>query len=565
MNAAGADALPFEGANPAPRELDRRQRAAVNSALWAAWGDAVGWISELTDEAGLRRRTHGRPLRGPIPWTRRIGGRGGVSVDLPAGTYSDDTQLRLAVCRAYSPAGFDPEAFSAVELTVWPCYALGGGTGTKAAAAHMVKPGSRWSANQPPNYVNSGGNGAAMRVQPHAWHAPRPPVEMLRDVMRDAVTTHGHPNGLIGAALSALAVADSLPGGEGSLAQDDGPRAWRALLDQTSLMADIPEHDPELHAYWLPNWAHPELGSWRDAVTVTIREVSREVAAVGDATRAARSLQEGYRNVLGALGLRDPARRGSGVHTVIAALALVSLTHRFSAQPDAALLCAVNELDTDTDTIATMAGAILGCSVDHRPDGPLLDSQYIASEAARIASAGQPAAASFTYPDLLAWEPPKTLADGLLDNRGELAVAGLGPADALEPPKAAPRSDFGWQWVRLHTSQTLLIKRRVSLPSATPASLPLPAPGPQRPRSTPPVTPRQHRDDATPPTRGSASSDVGSLQAALTKVRESNYDVRVIGINLARLARDEGAAIAAAYGALVAAELAALRKRDQPR
>ena len=44
------------------------------SALWAAYGDALGWISELVDEKGLNRRTLGKPLRQPIGWKRRIGG-----------------------------------------------------------------------------------------------------------------------------------------------------------------------------------------------------------------------------------------------------------------------------------------------------------------------------------------------------------------------------------------------------------------------------------------------------------------------------------------------------------
>ena len=32
----------------------------TRSALWAAYGDALGWISELTDASGLKRRTEGR-------------------------------------------------------------------------------------------------------------------------------------------------------------------------------------------------------------------------------------------------------------------------------------------------------------------------------------------------------------------------------------------------------------------------------------------------------------------------------------------------------------------------
>ena len=102
-----------------------RETRVSRSALWAAYGDALGWISELTDAAGLTRRTQGAPLDKPIAWKRRIGGRSGVTVALPRGCYSDDTQLRLATGRAIRSDGFDVEAFAKVELPLWLSYGLG--------------------------------------------------------------------------------------------------------------------------------------------------------------------------------------------------------------------------------------------------------------------------------------------------------------------------------------------------------------------------------------------------------------------------------------------------------
>ncbi len=180
-----------------PEGTSERHLPVLHSCLWAAWADALGWISELTDEAGLHRRLAGRPFR-PVPWRRRIGGRAGVTTELPAGTWSDDTQLRLAVSRSIGPQGFDVEVFARVELAVWPSYALGGGFASKtaAAAAAQARPGTRWaSANLGPEYFVAGGNGAAMRVQPHAWVGPgqRGDAELLLDVLKDTVCTHGHP------------------------------------------------------------------------------------------------------------------------------------------------------------------------------------------------------------------------------------------------------------------------------------------------------------------------------------------------------------------------------------
>ncbi len=564
-----------------PSERDGRQVAAARSALWAAWADAVGWIAELTDERGLQRRLRGRKLEGPVAWKRKIGGRGGVNLDLPAGTYSDDTQLRLAVCRSYGSDGFDPEAFSLVELTVWPAYALGGGTGTKTAAGTMAKAGARWSANRPPGYVDSGGNGAAMRVQPHAWHSPRSVRSMLTDVMRDAVSTHGHPYAIVGAALSALAVADALPGG-GGLLQSSGAEAWERLVGDAALLRQVAEEDVELGAYWSPNWSHPTMGRWSRAVELTIQEALSEARAAAEIVARSPDLRIGYQDVVEKLGIRRPERRGSGLHTVLAALALVALAQRHEVPPADALLCAATELGTDTDTIASMAGAVLGCAASDRPSGSILDGEYIAQEAARVAAPHRPGPSLSGYPDLLIWEPPRTQSDALLEMDGQLLVSGLGFAEALDEPVSPRRSDFAWQWVRLESSQTLVIKRRKSLPQATSSSLPMPLPSeamtesptmvPARTRSTSTAesvsaefadrSAEAGRSPQAPP--GDASgSQLDALESALAKVRSSKYEVRVIGMHLARLAREEGAGVASAFGAVVATELAAFR-RDPP-
>ncbi len=93
------------------------------SALWAAYGDALRWISELTDERGLKGRTSGKLLERPLKWTRRIGGPMGVTASLPTGCYSDDSQLRLATSRATHSDGFNVDAFAKVELPTWLSYA----------------------------------------------------------------------------------------------------------------------------------------------------------------------------------------------------------------------------------------------------------------------------------------------------------------------------------------------------------------------------------------------------------------------------------------------------------
>ena len=83
----------------------------------------------------------------------------------------DDTQLRLATGRAIRPDSFDVEAFAKVGLPVWLGCALGAGKSTSAAALNLSKPRTSWFANTFKGWTESGGNGAAMRIQPHVWAA----------------------------------------------------------------------------------------------------------------------------------------------------------------------------------------------------------------------------------------------------------------------------------------------------------------------------------------------------------------------------------------------------------
>ena len=432
-----------------------RSLTVQRSALWAAYGDALGWISELTNERGLKRRTSGASLEKPLKWTRRIGGPAGVNVPLPAGCYSDDSQLRLATCRAIRTDGFDVEAFAKVELPVWLSYALGGGKSTSAAASNIAKPRVQWFANTFRNWTNSGGNGAAMRIQPHVWSAvsPEDPTTFLQDVIRNAICTHSHPIGLSGATIHALALANAITKGCSPSPEE--------LLDSTNFVADFQmmiENDFEVSNYWLPEF-EKSFGAFSDAWNSTINDCRLAIRTAARASEAKGS--RGYAEVVKELKLRDPARRGSGMLTAIAAVALTWC----ESMPEKALIIAANELGTDTDTIATMAGAILGTVSDSDPPVDVLDAELFRSEAKRMSDiAAGLDVSGHTYPDLLHWSAPKTRADSLVSfDEGRLHVLGMGDADALGPPIQSRQRDFLWQWIKLDIGQTLLIKRRAKL------------------------------------------------------------------------------------------------------
>ena len=442
-----------------PSALQERVASIRRSALWAAYGDALGWISELTTPTGLVKRTGGAALVEPLAWTRRIGGRSGVVADLPRGCYSDDSQLRLATARAITPDGFDVEAFAKVELPVWLSYEFGGGKSTKAAATKLSQPRTPWYANTFPKWTNSGGNGAAMRIQPHVWAVRElhNPMGFLMDVVRNAACTHSHPAGMMGAVVHALALAHAL-----ERRQAPGPDDLVNSLDVAAALPNVLQHERELDSVWRPAFEREAGRQFKDIWRDVASECKSAIQATARATK--RPGAGRYSTIVNDLKLREPARRGSGVLTAVAALGLTWCEEK----PHEAMRIAANEVGTDTDTIATMAGAILGATADVEPPVDVLDSDLFAAEAQRLARiASGDKVAAHRYPDLLRWVAPNARADSLTRSEdGHLYVRGLGRAKALEDPIQSASGGFGWQWIKLDIGQTLFIKRRQSLAAA---------------------------------------------------------------------------------------------------
>ena len=432
---------------------DEGRRIQVErSALWAAYADALGWISELTDERGLSRRTSGEPLVRPIAWKRRIGGPNGITASLPEGCYSDDSQLRLSTGRAIGPDRFDVEAFAKVELPVWLSYALGGGRATTAAAENLSRGKATWFANQFQGWSHSGGNGAAMRIQPHVWAAPalEEPESYLIDIVRNSICTHSHPTGIMGAVLHSLALARAMDTG-----CCPSPSDLLAAVDVAATVPEMIRDDTEIGSYWLTCFQQ-EAGSFDEAWTRAVAESKDAINAVSHSVENGDPKQR-YAEIADQLGLRKRERQGSGILTAVAGVALTWCDPR----PEEALQIAVNAIGTDTDTIATMAGAILGATADAGPPGKVLDADLFRAEAARlseIACGKRPN--GHDYPDLLHWSPPRGRAFALARMAdGGLRVSGLGRAEEISQPIQSRDRRFQWQWVRLEHGQTTLIKR----------------------------------------------------------------------------------------------------------
>ena len=529
-------------------------KAIVNSALWAAYGDALGFVTELADSHTLSYRIGANTVNKTVPWKRRIGGRFGIVLDLPSGCYSDDTQLRLSTSRAIRADGhFDVEAFAKVELPVWLSYSLGGGISTKAAASSLTRENVNWFSNfysdGSSSYFDAGGNGAAMRIQPHVWAASNlADSSYMKDVIRNAVCTHGHPNALAGAFFHANCLASTL-----SKKVLPGPEEWRQTISRFHEILTIIRADDELNTFWLPVWQQrtkSELG-------VALRKAQQQ--GFEDISAIEWDLHEdagiAYPKIVKAIGGLESSTRGSGIKTAILAAALSWL---FRGRPTSeALIEAANLLGSDTDSIATMAGAILGGVDKSAPDGELADREYIEKEASRLYEVGSGTARnSFRYPDLMSWRPPRTLLNAVGSSDGEVTVTGLGFAKAVGR-KWEDRKDksVSWQWLKLSFGQSILARRRKMLDQVPDDERRLRDAGKH-------ANLRQEKDDMngqsdmfnvsreTP--NGARQKAAASLDELTTAAISSGFNKELIGKHIIELAEaSNGVELAVAYSAII--------------
>lgn len=447
------------------------EQRIIRSSLWAAYGDALGFPTELVDEEGVRRRVGKRKILQTTEWKRLVGGRFGVWANLMAGAYSDDTQLRLATARSIRGDGhFDIETFAKIELPVWLSYALGAGRGSKVGATALGQRGVNWFSNffdqRDIKYVNGGGNGAAMRIQPHVWASADLSIAetYLPDVIRNTICTHGHPRAIAGSIIHAACLA--------SMLQDNSvppPDDWLDLGLYIDWATKFIVEDPELSMFWLPTWERMSGRSFEFEMEAVKDEWMSDVDSC-------RPLLDGepelaYEGIVRKLGGLSPEQRGSGVKCAL--FSLVAAWCFRDKAPDAALVTVVNLLSSDTDTIGTMVGSLLGAVSQQEPSHPIQDSKYIVKDASRLYAIGQGhSAESFQYPDLTSWQAPKAQLDAIGTVEGGIALAGLGIVHPVSEEFVGSKNDFSYQWFTLEFGQTVLCKRRRNLALMEMSSLP---------------------------------------------------------------------------------------------
>ena len=356
---------------------------AEGAFLALAVGDALGWPQEM------RWNVRGNPTNELAQvefkeWTRRSGGRYQPYEEIiRPGEYSDDTQLALAIARSRTNHGAEWwKAFTRVELPLWTLYERGGGGATKRAANAWAGGHAPWKSNKKDSvrrYFAAGGNGVAMRVLPHALFlaGQETPASLMHDVVLDGSATHGHPRALVGAAVYAHA-AWSLVRRSGTLRFGE---LLDKLIDEAPVWSGFPKRDQKKGSWF--EAADEATNGYEPLWTRTVREMHDLLETARRGVQAG-ALADDHA-VLKDLGCFGRAK-GAGTSSAAAAAYLAA---RHAAQPKQAILRAAFEKGADTDTLASMAGGLVGCisGIEWLPQPWLRvqDAEYLRHIASRVA------------------------------------------------------------------------------------------------------------------------------------------------------------------------------------
>jgi ADP-ribosylglycohydrolase len=361
---------------------------AQGAFLGAAAGDALGWPNEGHRAGATPRATAEPSFAG---WRQQCGSRfQRYFEDIRPGEYSDGTQLMLCAARGRLGRGEWWQTFARCELPLWLAYERGGGRAVKAAAKAWLGGKAPWTTPKTVDaYFEAGGSGVAMRVLPHCvaglTHADFGPV--ARAIMADGVTTHGHPRALVGALAYGYALWAAL-----------GPRCDAAITPGDIVLAFMDQWAPlpDVGFAW-PDW-RKTAGAAGDYPAAWENTVKETIQLLRTATARAAGTEIGILAELGCLG----RCKGSGTGSAAAACYLAGRSLRGIGAPKAPIGIAATAPWADTDTLASMAGGLIGAMHGADSLGTWADDVQDAAYLCEVASAlcRQPLDASASEPRL---------------------------------------------------------------------------------------------------------------------------------------------------------------------
>jgi len=199
------------------------------------------------------------------------------------------------------------------------------------------------------DYTQAGANGGAMRISPHVLANINHELSAMKGIFKNTVITHGHPRAIWGGLLYGKCLSTLL---------SDKPRGIEHFLrDLESFVTSLELRliDDELES-WIIRWSKCSGQPFTIAFDQTRKEVLDFLSIIGQSRT--QPLEKTYET----LGCFAPSTKGSGTATVAAAIS-VFLKH--GGDYEHAVLKAINMFGSDTDTIGSMVGAMIGASKGH--------------------------------------------------------------------------------------------------------------------------------------------------------------------------------------------------------
>jgi ADP-ribosylglycohydrolase/predicted enzyme related to lactoylglutathione lyase len=337
-----------------------RTGRVISALLGAALGDALGWPHEnrarriqgsVTDPADGRQQF--------LSWTRANGSRYSSHEEIiQEGEYSDDTQLLLCTARSVLWGSDWWKRLANVEIPTWLLYERGAGSAVKRAANSLLKLQVPWKLprSETAQYFAAGGNGVAMRILPHCIIGANDDSfeSTARNIFLNGALTHGHPRALLGALAYGFAVWTAFRTthtvGYGEILQN--------LEKEFDTWSALPSSANEPPGWYEAAQDHSD-GMYLDIWKQTAGECQEllQISSLGIRQASIASDME----VLQSLGALDPKINGSGTITAFAAAYLSS---RYAVDPISGVMAAALARGSDTDTVASMTGGLLGSLVD---------------------------------------------------------------------------------------------------------------------------------------------------------------------------------------------------------
>ncbi len=341
--------------------MDNLKSKYIASIKLSAMADALGWITEFEkSEVDLIKKYDTNRITKFHPWSKNVGGRFYGYVDyIKEGSYSDDTQLMLAVARSInSSADVDQVFFAKNELPNWLYYARGGGRTIKQAADKIQRKSANWYSNfytysikdQKVDYRDTGANGAAMRVLPIALANFKNEENIKANIFSNSIITHGHPRVLLGAMLYGVVINRFLSADPNNFEFKNVLTEIGSNFNETFNLSFL--NSVEL-LKWEEEWNKSSDISFRDTYDEICAETQEYLRVVFKSLNKDVTVYE----TLDKLGCFANQTKGSGTSTVIGGLYLAL---KFVNNPEEGILQAVNALGTDTDSIAAFTGSLLG-------------------------------------------------------------------------------------------------------------------------------------------------------------------------------------------------------------